>query len=648
MDNINSFDPTQWANKTTTQEGTQVPAACGQPEAAQVTNPEASTASCSSEVEKARAVCDELLRMGANIAETYDDYLRLGFALADGLGCEGRDIYHQLCAQSTKYRESDCERKWQECMAKKDGRITIKTFYMMAQQAGVDLSAIGRQFPSNPQFPHFPQCEGKMEKHDKIGFSNDSLFSLKGEGTEGTEGKTVSADGGEMFYSETFSDKIDMEAQSAMIRTVTSFATDPAGRDQMMLGTIVTTSGAMPGVYGVYDDAKVFPPSYAIVYAPPASDKGKVSACRHLLTPLVDEMEKTNQLAQEEYQQQLAEYMAKDKAARASLPQPKEPPYRSPFIPANSSATAAYQALSDNHGWGVMFETEADTLTAALNSDYGDYSDGLRKAFHHEPITYNRRKEQEHVYIPLPRLAAMLTCTPGQIPKLLPSVENGFASRFLFYGAPRNLKWRNPFLRKEKTMEEMMKELGQRYLDLFHELEKRQSPQIEFTLSEQQQLRFNTFFNELQTEQFHIQGDAIIPFVRRLGLACFRIAMVLTVLRCEERQPMLNPLSHTLVCSDVDFDTAIIIVNCLINHTSHVYSNLIPHSESGDVPSMAEMKNNEKCLLQALTPEFTTKDVMQAAQQLGIPQKTAERYLGNFTNKYHCICRISSGHYRKT
>lgn len=48
---------------------------------------------------------------------------------------------------------------------------------------------------------------------------------------------------------------------------------------------------------------------------------------------------------------------------------------------------ATYQALSDNHGWGVIFETEADTLTQALKTDYGDYSDGLRKAYHHEPIT---------------------------------------------------------------------------------------------------------------------------------------------------------------------------------------------------------------------------------------------------------------------
>ena len=50
------------------------------------------------------AVGQELLQMGANIAESYSDWFRLGFALADGLGAEGRDLYHQLSAQSTLAR----------------------------------------------------------------------------------------------------------------------------------------------------------------------------------------------------------------------------------------------------------------------------------------------------------------------------------------------------------------------------------------------------------------------------------------------------------------------------------------------------------------------------------------------------------------
>ena len=98
------------------------------------------------ELAKARAVARELVRRGANIADSYGDYLKLGFALANGLGSQGRDLYHQLCSMSTKYREGDCERKWQQCMRQNDGRTTIATFYQMAKQAGIDLSSIAREF----------------------------------------------------------------------------------------------------------------------------------------------------------------------------------------------------------------------------------------------------------------------------------------------------------------------------------------------------------------------------------------------------------------------------------------------------------------------------------------------------------------------
>lgn len=98
------------------------------------------------ELAKARAVARELVRRGANIADSYGDYLKLGFALANGLGNQGRDLYHQLSSMSPKYREGDCERKWQQCLRQNDGRTTIATFYQMAKLAGVDLSSIARDF----------------------------------------------------------------------------------------------------------------------------------------------------------------------------------------------------------------------------------------------------------------------------------------------------------------------------------------------------------------------------------------------------------------------------------------------------------------------------------------------------------------------
>ncbi|MBQ6767415.1 MAG: PriCT-2 domain-containing protein [Prevotella sp.] len=134
-----AFDPVAWAAKTA--EPAKKPAA-----AKRQTGVTGQPLHPVEELAKAKAVVRELLQRGANIADAYGDYLKLGFSLASGLGSEGHDLYHQLCSQSPKYNEADCERKWQECISKSDGRTTLATFYSMAKQAGIDLSRISREF----------------------------------------------------------------------------------------------------------------------------------------------------------------------------------------------------------------------------------------------------------------------------------------------------------------------------------------------------------------------------------------------------------------------------------------------------------------------------------------------------------------------
>ena len=102
-------------------------------------------------------------------------------------------------------------------------------------------------------------------------------------------------------------------------------------------------------------------------------------------------MRDINRLENEEYKRQQLEYSANKKDG--NVEQPKEPPLRMFFIPANSTATAVFQILNDNDGNGLMFETEGDTLAQTFKSEHGNYSDGFRKAFHHEKISYLRRKD---------------------------------------------------------------------------------------------------------------------------------------------------------------------------------------------------------------------------------------------------------------
>lgn len=500
--------------------------------------------------------------------------------------------------------------------------------------------------------PAGPQPEGEIEEStENTSFTSVPEYCPHGEGVEGSEGMAanVSRSVEEVSeYTETFSNLINPDDLPPLVRDASDTQEDLEDKDCMILGVLCMGSGASPNVFGVYDKRRVYPPFYVIPYGPPSSDKGMLIACRWLVEPIEQEFEKMNLQLQEEYKAKQVEYLAMDKTTRQTTPTSPEPALRSLWIPANSSASACYQALGDNDGWGITFETEADTLSTTLSQDYGDYSSGLRAAFHHEPITLRRRKEKEFIKIDEPRWAVMLTCTPGQLPLLFKSFENGLGSRFVFYGKSRRLRWHNVFADNERTIDEQFQEFGQRFKGIYDELVMRKDSPIQVVFSKTQQAQFNQFFSELQTEQFGLYGDDLIASVRRLGLVCFRIAMVLTILRYEGSMPIIELLSQAIVVDDRDFKTAITISNCLINHTAHVYADIFNCGKDDKSKNeTADMLNQEKSLYESLDTEYTTDDARRAAEKLGIKWKSAERYLGKYVGKYRIAVRITNGHYKK-
>lgn len=660
----NNFDPLAWAQYNNANNENRNEAVIPMPPQVNNTTQQAASARGATprdvELARARAVCDELLRLGANIAESYDDYLRLAFALASGLGSEGRDVYHRLCAQSAKYSEADCERKWQECLKKGDGRTTIATYYDMARQAGVDLSAVSRQFPRNPQFPQFPQASAaavsgvSQQPQQGTDSTNNQTFSSSSTSSNASPATMAGGTGetgetGGKSFSDTFSDKLDPNDYPELLREVVQTQDSAQEQDKMALGTLVTLSGKMPNVRGRYGDDNLFAPLYLIFSAMSAkAHKGAIEKCRQLLMPIEYELLQAYERAMADYERQQAAYDAMKPKDRSQQPRPREPVRRTVFIPANSSATNTYQCLSDNGGEGLIFESEADTLTQALKQDYGNYSDGLRKAFHHEPISYGRRTEHEYVFVDTPRLAVLLTCTPGQIPLLLPSdnVENGLANRFFFYIMSGKHGWRSPWLHADReSLADRIYAVGKKYHTLYHALLKHADSPLEFTLTPEQRTEFDGFFSPLYDEQTALHGESIDAFIFRLGVTTFRLAMVLTVLRCYEHSEDIAPEARVLVCRNTDFHTALTIVNTLVNHTVYVYNNMLKHEEAA--PKESALTVDEKRLYDPLGQQFTTKEANAKGTQLGMTNKVVEHHLGSFVKKKK-VRRIKNGLYEKT
>lgn len=429
-----------------------------------------------------------------------------------------------------------------------------------------------------------------------------------------------------------------------MQRIVKSSVSD-VDADILVLGSLTVMSACIPKVYGMYDGREVFANLFLFVTARASAGKGRLSLCRHLAEPIHQALRDKYDELKTQYEAALAAYAVNRKNTLETPP--KEPPFLTLFLPANSTSTVVYQVLAQNSGVGLLFETEGDTLANAFKSDLGNYSDGFRKAFHHEMISYLRKKDLEYVELGKPKFSAVLSGTPQQILNLIPDAENGLFSRFIFYVMPTQLVWHDMFVTKDNTTaDEKFERIGRDFCTL---LKKLPDGPIQFTLSSAQGVQFNDFFRDTQSRYAAIFGEEIVATVRRLGLIMFRIAMILTVLRHIEEVPAKRKKSlKKMVCTDVDYDTALAVIQVLLQHSAAVFQTLPRRTDHA-----AALKGRRQLsdavrqkFLAALPDTFDRPTYIQVAASLNIIERTAERYVSDLCKSGH-LKHPSNGQYTK-
>ena len=408
-------------------------------------------------------------------------------------------------------------------------------------------------------------------------------------------------------------------------------ARSEADADMMLLTAMASMSACLPNVQGLYDNRVVYPNLFLFISAPASAGKGRLMMAKKIVEPIHRELRQAynDELAQ--FQQEMEE---KGKTVNVDI----HVPQTMLFMPANSSSTALYQTLHDCGGSGLIFETEADTLATSLKSDFGNFSDGLRKAFHHETISYNRRKEREYVEIVNPRLSVVLAGTPRQIRNLIPDAENGLFSRFIMYRAELKMEWNDVFARRSMSDDEYYGALGSEFYALYSRL-KALNYKMEFALTEEQESRFNAMFEKWQLEVTDEYGVGITPSVRRMGLIAYRMAMILSVLRLDPRGTMPS----TLVCNDTDFGFALDTVDVLLGHVADIYAEF----PSVDEDEVVDLLPLEEKFFSLLPDAFDNQTYSQKATELYISKRTAQRYVQNFI-KLKKVTKIKHNKYEKS
>lgn len=569
-----------------------------------------------------------------DITNGYDNWLKIGFAIASEFGEEGRNLFHRVSKLNQEYNYSETDKQYTKCVNSKGSGITIATFFQMAKDAGVDISV------RSSGFQDF-WISGSVKK--------SSLDENKNQKTKNPEVQT----GNKWILEENDLPHFPQSVYDTLppfLFEVINLSDSVDERDMLLMGSITCISATLQNVLGKYNQDYWYPMLYFFAMADAGMGKGTLTYCRQLVAPIHNELKEYSEKRIREYR------LEKRNANKDTNTNNEEEPKRCTlFIPSNSSSAAFTEQLDNNNGIGLLFDTECDTISTILKTDYGDYSVILRKAFHHENIDLNRRKDKEYRDIERPMLAVCLSGTPEQLHSLTPDTKNGLFSRILYYHIPFKVEFANTLNEDidcvdNVSLRDEFYQLGEKYKKMrdaflvngeYHVV-------VPQNLSEE----FNRHFRNLNEKVVGEVSNAMQGVVRRLAFATFRIIMILTAIRHMDNvvgneNPISLNSSTKLRCSEDDFRSAIAIADTLIYHSIYCYIHLPKTvSEIGTNGKILTKEDKMNMLYGTLPDSFDKPEYAKRSQELGYSVSTTSKWINTFILQGR-IERINQNSYKK-
>ncbi len=413
------------------------------------------------------------------------------------------------------------------------------------------------------------------------------------------------------------------------------------------------------GTKGTAGTARKFPPHTG---APSASGKGILSYIRLLVEPIHDEIRKEVAIQMKAYKKEKAEYDAMGKE-RTKKEAPQMPPNRMFLISGNNTGTGILQNIMDSDGTGLICEAEADTLSTAIGSDHGHWSDTLRKAFDHDRLSYNRRTDQEYREVKKSYLSVLISGTPSQVQTFIPTAEDGSYSRQLYYYMCGISKWISQFMGNEIDWEEIFTAMGLEWKEKLSVIKSHGIHTLQLT--DEQKEEIDTVFSDLFERSSVANGREMYSFVARLAVNLCRIMSEIAVLRAlESPQPYDFKTSPTspftpdkeipadnrkddiitrwdVSISQEDFHAVLSLAEPLYCHATHILS-FLPSTEVSHRPNA-----DRDYLFQKLGDEFTRTQLLEEAVAMGIKENTALTWLKRLTKHGKLISMDGKGLYAR-
>ena len=581
-------------------------------------------------LENLRQLTEAVRMAGADIAPTYIEYVQLAFAIANDCGEAGRNDFLSLCSLSSKYDEKNAQALFSNALHADKEDIHLGTVFHLAGQCGVKISGSAGFHKAGtmgtagtpPDFPHTCARYNKVE--NDVSDDTDEEEQL----TEGSEP-----------YSPLPTFPQDY-VWPELLEKIISFGKKPDQRDVLLLGAFTVLGASLSHVVRCqYGRKWQAPCMQTFIVAPSAAGKSALTWVRLLIEPIHDKIRNEVKEAMKTYRREKAAYDSLGKERR-NQEAPVLPPNRMFLIPGNNTGTGILQNIMDSNGTGIICESEADTVSTAIGTEYGNWSDTLRKAFDHDRLSYNRRTDREYKETTACYLSVLLSGTPAQIKPLISSPENGQFSRNIFYYMPRVGEWKDQFGEDELDVEAEFIRMGHEWKASRDELKKKGLFTLKFT--QQQKDEFNGHFSALFYRSSLVTGEEMSASVMRMGTILCRMMCITALLRSLEipslavPDPTINPENlkdgiitrHNLSITDEDFRAVLALCEPLYLHATHILSFLDKSTELNS-RGIAD----REMLYAALPQEFTKQMVMEQAEKLNIPVNTARSWIQRLREK---------------
>lgn len=604
------------------------------------------------EIESLRRLVEAVETAGADIAPTYIEYVQLAFAIATDCGEAGRDYFHRICRLSAKYQREHAERVFSNALTTKHGDVHLGTVFHLAETAGVTIR-------KNEVMNSSAGTKGTAGTPRNFSTHTCANNKVRNEETS-VEGEEELLPGSEPQHPLPTFPKADWPE---FLQRIISYGNTAAQHDIMLLGALTALGSSMERyVRCSYGGKYQYPCMQCFVIAPSASGKSILSYIRLLVEPIHDQIRTEVAIQMKAYKREKAAYEAMGKE-RAKVEAPQMPANRMFLISGNNTGTGILQNIMDSEGTGLICEAEADTLSTAIGSDYGHWSDTLRKAFDHDRLSYNRRTDQEYREVKKSFLSVLISGTPSQVKTFIPTAEDGSFSRQMFYYLHGIWQWVSQFTEEKINLEEVFTAMGLEWKGKLDMIKSHGIHTLQLTVEQKEE--FDALFSHLFSRSSIANGREMYSFVARLAVNLCRIMAEVAVLRALESpqsyQFKVSPASSFTPDKEIptdnindgiitrwdvtitpeDFKAVLALAEPLYCHATHILSFLpaieVSHRSNAD----------RDFLFSQVGEEFTRAQLLEEAAAMGIKENTAITWLKRLTKSGVLISIDGKGTYTR-